>query len=73
MPASAEATGWYRLSAEASIADSQARLGQFFEAGQVVPQDYAEAVKWYSRAAAQAHLDSQLRLDSCHELGRGVA
>jgi TPR repeat protein len=43
----------FRSLAEQGDAAAQSRLGQMYENGQSVPQDYAEAVMWYRRAADQ--------------------
>ena len=42
---------WYRLAAEHGHVKSQYKLGQIYEGGNGVKQDYAEAAKWYRKAA----------------------
>ena len=45
-----------------AIPTAQFTLGEFYTAGQGVPQDDAEAVAWYRRAAEQGDADAQFQL-----------
>ena len=47
-------------------------LGNMYEFGQGVPQDYAEAWKWYRRAANKGDSGGQLHLGNLYLKGRGV-
>ncbi len=40
--------------AEQGVAEAQFNLGNMYDKGRGVPQDYAEAVQWYRKAAEQA-------------------
>lgn len=67
-----EAVKWYRLSAEQGYADAQYALGQCYEWGDGIQQDYEEAVKWYRLAADQGHPFAQNQLGNCYYDGKGV-
>ena len=45
--------------AERGDAHAQALLGEMYEKGRGVRQDYAEAVKWFRQAAEQGHAVAQ--------------
>jgi uncharacterized protein len=62
----------FRLLAEGGDATAQNRLGQMYEAGQGVPEDYVLAVTWYRRAADQGSKVAQWNLGSMYEFGKGV-
>ena len=58
--------------AEAGDADAQFTLGEFYTAGEGVPQDDAEAVAWYHLAAQQGHAEAQFNLGVMYDNGKGV-
>ena len=53
-------------------ATAQKRLGDMYEQGQSVPQDYALAVLWYRRAADQGFKLAQWLLGTYYQTGYGV-
>jgi len=63
---------WYRKAADQGVAEVQFLLGECYEHGDGVPQDYAEAVKWYRKAADQGDADAQYNLGLCYNQGQGV-
>jgi TPR repeat protein len=54
-------------------AEAQYRLGEMYDLGKGVPQDYAQAVQWYRRAAEQGHAPAQFALAEMYKNGDGVA
>src|SRR5215467_6097985 len=48
---SQEALKWTRRAAKRGDPDAQNGLGQMYENGEGVPQNYAQAAKWYRKAA----------------------
>ena len=46
-----EAFKWFKQAAEYGYVDAEAELGQCYEDGDGVDQNYAEAAKWYRKAA----------------------
>ena len=58
--------------AEQSNAEAQTALGNMYDAGSGVPQDYVEAVKWFRRAAEQGFADAQDALARMYVQGQGV-
>jgi len=76
-----------RKFAEQGDNDSQCKLGNMYEHGDGVKQDYAEAVRWYSKAAEQGNVEifnklcefanngivhAQRELACMYEQGKGV-
>ena len=57
---------------ENGFAPAQNQLGQIFEYGLDVEQDYAEAAKWYRKAAEQESIEAQHNLGVLYEYGCGV-
>ena len=53
-------------------ATAQFNLGEMYQYGQGVPQDYKEAEKWYRLAAEQGNLDAQIRLAFGYYFGEGI-
>ena len=53
-------------------ADAQYYLGNEYNLGRGVPNDYAEAAKWFRKAADQGHAGAQHHLGALYALGRGV-
>lgn len=56
-----------------AIVDSQFQLGQIYENGMGVPQDYIEGIRWYQKAAEHGHQNAQIALGQMHEHGSGTA
>ena len=52
---------------------AQYELGQMFEFGRGVPQNYTEAMEWYLRAAEQHYAQAEYAIGLLFEHGRGVA
>ena len=61
-----------RAKADKGDAAAQTDLGQMYEQGNGVPEDYAEAVKWYRKAAEQDYAHAQFQLGDMYDLGQGV-
>jgi TPR repeat protein len=53
-------------------AAAQYRLGEMYDLGRGVNQDYAQAVKWYRAAAEQGHAPAQFALAEMYKNGDGV-
>jgi TPR repeat protein len=62
----------FRSLAEQGDATAQTRLGQMYENGEGVPEDYALAALWYRRAADQGSKVAQWLLGSKYQFGSGV-
>ena len=62
-----------RQLAEVGDAGAQIELGERYEHGRGVVQDYAAAVSWFRRAADQGHASGQAALGFMYGTGRGVA
>ena len=58
--------------AEQGDADAAYTVGDMYDRGNGVPQDYGEAVKWYTPAADQGVAAAQDRLGFFYSFGRGV-
>ena len=69
----AEAQAVLLPAVEKGEAESQALLGQIYNAGWGVPVDYEQAFKWWSRAAAGGSADGQWGLGLLYDDGKGVA
>ena len=62
-----------RPMAEQGDARAQTELGERYEDGRGVAQDYQTAVSWFRRAAEQGHAPGQAALGYMYSYGRGVA
>ena len=51
---------------------AQVSLGDKYQAGEGVPQNYGEAVKWFQKAADKGYFRAQWRLGMAYMLGKGV-
>jgi uncharacterized protein len=51
---------------------AQVSLGQMYDFGYGVPQDYAETLKWYRKAADQGYYVGQYLLGFMYKVGRSV-
>jgi TPR repeat protein len=60
------------MAAEQGNAAAQYNLGNKYNKGQGVPQDYTEAVKWYRMAAEQGNAAAQSNLGIMYDAGKGV-
>ena len=58
--------------AQAGDASAQYDLGQKYELGESVPQDYEEAMRWYRLAAEQGHVVAQTEIGVLYSKGYGV-
>ena len=58
--------------AETGDADAQTELGERYEDGRDVEQDYTVAVSWFRRAAEQGYAPGQAALGFMYSRGRGV-
>jgi TPR repeat protein len=58
--------------AEQDNAYAQYKLGEMYDFGRGVPQNYAEAMKRYRKAAEQGNADAQDMLGIMYGLGLGV-
>ena len=61
-----------RKSAEAGDASAQFRLGQLYDEGTGVPQDYGQAMEWFEKAAKQGHGGAQVNLGTLYLQGEGA-
>ena len=52
--------------------EAQFYLGEMYDNGHGVPQDYREARRWYRLAAAKGHADAQFNLGVMYDNGHGV-
>lgn len=68
-----QAAFWYLKAAEQGDADAQDALGDLYEKGQGVAQDYAQAVLWHRKAAEQGDADAQESLGDSYLNGQGVS
>ena len=59
--------------AEAGDAEAQTELGERYEHGRDVEQDYGTAVSWFRRAADQGYAPGQAALGWMYDAGQGVA
>jgi TPR repeat protein len=48
-------------------------LGQMYDEGQGVAQDYKQSFSWYKKSAEQENADAQCMLGQMYYLGQGVA
>jgi TPR repeat protein len=56
----------------AELPSAQFNLGQMYEYGMGIAQDYAQAARHYRNAADRGYASAQLYLGSLYELGKGV-
>jgi TPR repeat protein len=62
----------YRKEAEKGNAVGQYNLGQVYNQGLGVREDYTQAASWYRKAAEQGHAKAQYNLGYMYALGLGV-
>ena len=58
--------------AEQGNAHAQSNLGELYEKGEGVPQDYKEAVKWFRLSAGQGDVEGELNLGMMYAKGLGL-
>jgi len=61
-----------KAKAEAGSADAQSNLGEMYENGKGVKQDFKEALKWFQKAADQGGPEAQTNVGSTYYEGKGV-
>lgn len=61
-----------REKAEKGDVQAQYKLGQAYDFGRGVEQNYSEAAHWYQQSANQGHRDAQFSLGYFYEYGQGV-
>ena len=61
-----------RKSAEEGDASAQFRLGQLYDEGTGVSQDYGQAKEWFEKAAKQGHVGAQVNLGTLYLQGEGA-
>ncbi len=69
---SGEWVRWMRKLADQNDDGAQAWLGEAYEWGIDVPQDYAESVRWYRKAAELGNRSAQFSLGFAYDAGQGV-
>lgn len=62
-----KAMSLFRQSAENGYAPAQCKMGQYFEEGKFVSQDFQEAIKWYTLAVNDGYGEAELYLGLCYE------
>jgi TPR repeat protein len=68
----AEATRWFRRSAEKGAADAQFYVGLVYYEGKGELQNFFQAAHWFELAADQGHAESLFMLGFLYENGWGV-
>src|SRR5205807_3071031 len=63
---------WLFKAAEAGNADAMHYLGQMYNVGLNVDQDYAKALAWYRKAADHGSVDAMVDLAQMYYEGSGV-
>jgi hypothetical protein len=63
---------WYTKAAEQGDAAAQSNLGNMYDNGKGVQQDYKTAVMWYTKAAEQGDATAQSNLGVMYASGEGV-
>jgi hypothetical protein len=63
---------WTRKAADQGYAIAQNNLGDLYENGHGVPQDYEQAAAWYRKAADKGNAVAQFGLGSLYYGGHGV-
>lgn len=66
------ATQCYKEAAEEGIIEAQEDLGEMYEFGRGIEQDYKLAAEWYIKAAEQGSISAQYNLGDMYEKGKGV-
>jgi TPR repeat protein len=66
------AYGLFKPMAEQGLPKAQYNLGDMYDNGRGVPQNFAEAMKWYRKAADQGDAPAQYSLGALYYNSRGV-
>jgi len=61
-----------KLRATDGNAEAQCMLGDSYDEGKGVPQDYTQAAFWWRKAAEQGDADAQYNLGASYDYGQGV-
>jgi len=67
-----KAVVYFKKAAEQGHTFAQFSLGDMYNKGLGVPQDYKQAVAWYRKSAEQGYVSAQLNLGSMYAKGQGV-
>jgi TPR repeat protein len=67
-----EALPLFRQAAEEGEERAMVELGNLYEDGSGVPQDYSEAARWFRVAADRGNTTGMLRIGSMYYTGKGV-
>ena len=57
-----ESIDWYMEAAKNGNAQAQCKLGDYYESGLVVAQNYEKAIEWYKKAAEGGNTQAQCKL-----------
>jgi hypothetical protein len=68
----AQALQWYLKAAEQGNVRAEERLGELYEDGKGVRQDFVQAAAWYRKAADLGDIEAEKRLANLYNLGWGV-
>jgi TPR repeat protein len=63
---------FYRRKAETGEARALLKIGNLYDKGFLVKQDFVEAVKWWKMAAEQGIVDALIKIGNAYDKGRGV-
>ncbi|KAF9343093.1 hypothetical protein BGX26_006274, partial [Mortierella sp. AD094] len=59
-----KAMEWYLKAANQGNAVALNNLGEMYQYGKGVPQDYSKAMEWYLKAAKQGHASAQYKIEN---------
>ena len=62
-----KAISLFRMSADNGYAPAQCKMGEYFEKGIFVAQDFQEAIKWYTLAVNNGDGEAEISLGLCYE------
>ena len=68
----AQEVGTPKEQSAADSSETQFDIGEMYESGKGVPQDYAQAAIWYRKAAEQGNPSAELNLGFLYANGQGV-
>jgi TPR repeat protein len=68
----AEVMPWLLRSAAAGLVEAEYQIGQRYQQGRGVQQDFVASAAWFNRAALSGHAQGQLHLGEMYEKGQGV-
>ena len=64
---------WYTRAADKEDGEAQNAIGNFYQEGLGVTQDYAKAMAWYRKAVDQGDAQAERNIGTLYENGLGVA